>query len=127
MPPSSSVASALEPLITALFRGPSPLRIDMWDGSSLGPDTATTIRLHSPTALRRLLWAPGELGLARAYVSGDIQLEGSIFDLLAVRDRFVDEDGVAAEAGFTIRMLPRLWRAARQLGVLGPPPPPPAV
>jgi cyclopropane-fatty-acyl-phospholipid synthase len=124
---TSSVADALEPLISALFRGPSPLRIDMWDGSSLGPDTATTIRLHSPTALRRLLWAPGELGLARAYVSGDIQLEGSIFDLLAVRDRFVDDDGVAAEAGFTIRMLPRLWRAARQLGVLGPPPPPPAV
>ena len=33
--------------------------------------------------LRRLLWAPNELGVARAYVSGDIDIEG---DLLAGLD-----------------------------------------
>ncbi len=124
--PSATTAEVLEPLLERLFRGPVPLRMYFWDGSELGPDSATTIRLHSPTALRRLMWAPGELGLARAYVSGDIQLEGSIFELLALRDQFVDADGAVGEIGFNARLLPQLWRSARQLGVVGPPPPPPA-
>jgi cyclopropane-fatty-acyl-phospholipid synthase len=53
-----------------------------------------TVRIHfkSPDALRRLLWAPGELGLARAYVAGDIEVEGSIFDLLALRNSIADPD-----------------------------------
>ena len=36
--------------------------------------------LRSRRALRRLLWAPGELGLARAYVTGDLDVEGDLAD-----------------------------------------------
>ena len=36
--------------------------------------------IRSRRALRRLLWAPGELGLARAYVTGDIDVEGDLAD-----------------------------------------------
>ena len=78
------VAEILRPLLEQLLRGPSPLKIRMWDGSELGPDSRTTLIIHSPVALQRLMWAPGELGLARAYVAGDLQLDGNVFDLLEI-------------------------------------------
>ena len=34
--------------------------------------------VRSPRALQRILWRPGELGLARAYVSGDLDVEGDL-------------------------------------------------
>ncbi|MGZ4681781.1 MAG: SAM-dependent methyltransferase, partial [Acidimicrobiales bacterium] len=52
----------------------------------MGPDPApATIVLHSPDALRRIVTAPGELGLSRAYVSGDVDLEGDAFAVLELR------------------------------------------
>ena len=39
--------------------------------------------MHSVDALRRILWAPGELGVARAFVSGDLTVEGDLTGLLA--------------------------------------------
>ena len=47
--------------------------------------TARCSSSASRRALRRLLWAPGELGLARAYVTGDIDVEGDLADGLAPR------------------------------------------
>ena len=38
------------------------------------------------SALRRILWAPNELGLVRAYVSGDVDFDGDIFAVLDLRD-----------------------------------------
>jgi cyclopropane-fatty-acyl-phospholipid synthase len=65
-----------------------PVALDAYDGSRLGPDDATTrIHVRSPDALRRMVTAPGELGLARAYVAGDIELDGDVFDVLELRDR----------------------------------------
>jgi cyclopropane-fatty-acyl-phospholipid synthase len=55
-----------------------PVRVRAWDGSEAGPDGPPTAVLRSPLALRRALWAPGELGLARAYVSGDLDVEGDL-------------------------------------------------
>ncbi|HEX2267361.1 MAG TPA: class I SAM-dependent methyltransferase, partial [Actinomycetota bacterium] len=42
--------------------------------------------IRSPRAVRRLLTAPGELGLGRAYVAGDIDLEGDLDAILALGD-----------------------------------------
>jgi cyclopropane-fatty-acyl-phospholipid synthase len=126
-PAHRTVAAVLEPLVETIFHGTIPIRIEMWDGSTLGPDTETLIRLHSPMALRRLMWAPGELGLARAYVAGDLQLDGDVFDLLELRDQVVDDDGEAHNVGVTPAMIPGFWRAARALGVVGLPPSPPSV
>lgn len=38
---------------------------------------------HSRQALRRLAWSPGELGLAEAYISGDLDVEGDLMAGLA--------------------------------------------
>ena len=54
-----------------------PFRVELWDGSAL-PATnggGPTFRLRSPRALGHLLRAPGQLGLGRAYVSGDIDVD----------------------------------------------------
>ncbi len=76
------VAKTLRPLVSHLI-GDAPVRIDFWDGSSLGPDDGKgTLRVKSPNALRRILWAPNELGPGRAYVAGEIEAEGDILSLI---------------------------------------------
>jgi len=59
-----------------------PIRIRAWDCSEHGPPDAPTVVVHSRRALRHLVWQPGELGLARAYVSGDLDIEGDLTDAL---------------------------------------------
>jgi cyclopropane-fatty-acyl-phospholipid synthase len=74
-------------LLLPVFGPDLPVRIDCYDGSSLGPASATTrINVRSPEALSYLIHAPGELGFARAYVHGDIELEGDIFEALSLRE-----------------------------------------
>jgi cyclopropane-fatty-acyl-phospholipid synthase len=57
-----------------------PLRLRAWDGSEAGPGDGPVLVARSPRALQRILWRPGELGLARAYVSGDLDVEGDLTD-----------------------------------------------
>jgi cyclopropane-fatty-acyl-phospholipid synthase len=57
-----------------------PVRLRAWDGSEAGPQDAPVLVARSPRALRRILWRPGELGLARAYVSGDLDVDGDLTD-----------------------------------------------
>ena len=60
-----------------------PVRVIGYDGSKVGPDTAeTALRIISPRALARLATAPGSLGLARAYVTGELEVEGDLYALL---------------------------------------------
>ena len=54
-----------------------PLKFTAYDGSSRGPDDAALgLDLHTPRGTTYLATAPGDLGLARAYVSGDLELHG---------------------------------------------------
>src|SRR5688572_21289452 len=73
------IAELLQPVVTAMLRGTAPLRITFWDGSATGPDNAPgVLHVRSADALRRMVWAPGELGVARAYISGDLDVEGDV-------------------------------------------------
>ena len=56
-----------------------PLRLRAWDGTEAGPADAPVVVFRSRRALRRMLWSPGQLGLSRAYVAGDIEAPGDIF------------------------------------------------
>ena len=49
--------------------------------------------LRNRRALRRLLWRPDELGLARAYVTGDLDVEGDLDDGLRRVWAFARERG----------------------------------
>ena len=111
-----------------------PVRVRAWDKSEAGPHGTPTVVLRSPLALRRALWRPGELGLARAYVSGDLDIEGDLTEGLrlawgAIR---ASQSGRQVPGGRT-GWAPGRWAgavsaaalAASRLGILGPPPSPP--
>ena len=54
-----------------------PLKFTAYDGSSAGPDDAELgLELRSPRGTTYLATAPGDLGMARAYVSGDLETHG---------------------------------------------------
>jgi len=102
-----------------------PFGVRFWDGSTLGPrQTPVTLVIARRRALRRLLWAPDEIGLARAYVTGDLDVEG---DLSVALERILElirpDDIVGRRPG--VRTLTALAAAALRLGVVGPPPRPP--
>ena len=57
--------------------GPQPLKFTAYDGSTAGPDDAALgMDLLTPRGTTYLVTAPGELGMARAYISGDLELRG---------------------------------------------------
>ena len=71
---------ATRPLREALAQAlpERPFRLELWDGSGLPATNGAggpTFRLRSPRALGHVLRAPGQLGLGRAYVSGDIEVD----------------------------------------------------
>jgi cyclopropane-fatty-acyl-phospholipid synthase len=127
-----------------------PVRVRAWDGSETGPTGGPVAVLRSPLALRRALWAPGELGLARAYVSGDLDVDGDLTEGLrrAFRAARSAQSGRASggrgaggrpgaggrAAGARPGWGPGRWAdavsasavAASRLRVFGPPPAPPA-
>jgi len=64
------VAQALAAVI------PAQARIQAYDGSVSGPaDADLTFTVQSPLALSHLVSAPGELGMARAYISGELDVQ----------------------------------------------------
>jgi cyclopropane-fatty-acyl-phospholipid synthase len=121
-----SVAEVLEPLVHTTIGTSLPIRIDCWDGSSLGPaGAALHVRFTSRRGLRRLLWAPNELGFARAYVSGDVQIEGDLLGAMQLLDELADpERGPGVHIGRDTTAA--VAKAVLRLGALGLPPRPPA-
>ena len=64
-------------ILETLSEGNIPLRFTAYDGSAAGPeDAAIGLNLNSPRGTTYLVTAPGDLGMARAYVSGDLEPVG---------------------------------------------------
>ena len=109
-------------ILDAVTADDVPLRFTAFDGSATGPEDAPYgLDLKSPRGASYLATAPGDLGMARAYVAGDLDLTGvhpgDPYELLD------------AMGNLHFRMPPPKTAAAiaRSLGVelLKPPPPPP--
>ncbi|MFL6155414.1 MAG: SAM-dependent methyltransferase, partial [Marmoricola sp.] len=63
---------------SSLLIGEIPFRFTAYDGSSAGPEDSTFgLHLKNERGLSYLVTAPGDLGLARAYVMGDLELVGA--------------------------------------------------
>lgn len=119
----TGVADRLSRAVEAVLGGPSPLRLRAWDGSESGPPEAPVVVLRHRRALRRLVWSPDELGLGRAYVSGDLDVEGDLAQAVA---GFLATRTAAGRGSGTVRVSRAgLLLEAARLGALGPPPPPP--
>jgi cyclopropane-fatty-acyl-phospholipid synthase len=108
---------------TQLLEGPLPLRFTAYDGSASGPEDAPFgMTLKNERGLAYLMTAPGDLGLGRAYVSGDLEVTG-------VHPGDPYEGLKALQKGLKFRMptAAEALRLVRGLGIshLKPPPPPP--
>ncbi|MGH2747380.1 MAG: class I SAM-dependent methyltransferase [Actinomycetota bacterium] len=120
-----SVADLLGPVFGEVVGGALPVSVRFWDGSVLdAPGSSATILFRSPDALRRIAYSPGELGLGRAYVAGDLDIEGDIFAVLALRDR-LGATGEHIEFRLRPAQLLRTLGIAHKLGALGRPLPSP--
>ena len=64
-------------IVDEIFGLDAPFRLKAYDGSSSGDDNAVvTMHLKNVRGLRYLVTAPGELGVVRAYVQGDLDIVG---------------------------------------------------
>jgi cyclopropane-fatty-acyl-phospholipid synthase len=74
---------ALAEVFEAFVGHEAPVEFAAYDGShagALGSEVKVTVR--SPVAVAYLAQAPGALGLARAYVSGQLDVEGDMYEAL---------------------------------------------
>ena len=75
---------ALAEVFQAIAGPDAPVEFKAYDGSTAGsPDAPIKLTIRSPVAVSYLAQAPGALGLARAYVSGHLDVEGNMFTALS--------------------------------------------
>lgn len=108
--------------VAGLLRGVvagTRVAVTAYDGTRAGSASPeATVVIRSADALRRMLASPGQLGLARAFVAGDIDVVGDVYAVLHLQDRFKSE-------AFTAARLITLLRLLREAGGVGRPLPPP--
>lgn len=96
-----------------IFGPDAPLRVEAYDGSAGGgTDAKVTVKIENERGLRYLVTAPGELGLVRAYIQGDLTIPGidpgDPYDVLtSLQDNLAVQRPPATE----------LARAAKGLGI----------
>nr|WP_227463685.1 cyclopropane-fatty-acyl-phospholipid synthase family protein [Nocardioides lijunqiniae] len=106
-----------------------PVRLRAWDGSEAGPVDAPLVELRSPSAVRRLLRHPGELGAAQAYVTGELEVHevgGWDLDAALTHAFSVARDRGLSGGRPSIGALARAVRTVMGIGALGRPPAAPA-
>ncbi|MEU4350393.1 cyclopropane-fatty-acyl-phospholipid synthase family protein [Streptomyces sp. NPDC023838] len=122
----ADAATRLTALAGELLGEDLPVRIRAWDGSEAGPPGAPVVVLRHRRALRRLLWKPGELGLVRAWVAGELDIEGDLYLTLDLMAGLIWDRGAEPKDAVHPVRDPRLRAAARELLRLAGPLPPPA-
>jgi len=127
MQSTGGVADSFAPLAARFERrlpGGLPFAVRFWDGSELRPEngreSGDTVLVRDARALAYIVSAPNQVGLGRAWVAGDLDVDGDLERALRVGERFRDlrigvGDRVASAAAVARAGALRLRR---------PPPPP---
>ena len=113
VPAAATVATAARSVLSQVADGRLtrlPVTLRFWDGSELSSGGPVVV-LRDPTALAHLLRAPGQLGLARAWVDGSLDVEDDLEAVLRVRGAF---------AGIHLSATDRARVAAAAVRLLGP-------
>src|ERR1017187_9095559 len=103
------------------FVGPdAPLEFAAYDGSRAGAaGSPVKMTVRSPVAVAHLAQAPGALGLARAYVSGHLDIEGDMYEALA---RMTKAQNISMTVAEKLRLPQALGGPKLLLPRLPPPP-----
>jgi cyclopropane-fatty-acyl-phospholipid synthase len=97
-----------------------PVEFRAYDGSVAGTgDAPIRVTIKSPVAVAYLAQAPGTLGLARAYVSGHLDVEGDMYTALA---RMVAAQQIQMDFSERLRLLRELGGPKTLLPRVPPPP-----
>lgn len=121
-----NAAQRLKTLAEQLLGAPLPIRLRAWDGTETGPPDAPVLVIRNRRALRRLLWKPGELGLARAWVAGDIDVDGDLYHALDLMAGLIWERDEPPRSALEAARDPEVRSAFRALVKMAGPYPPPA-
>jgi len=98
----------------------APVEFEAFDGSRAGPpDSPVKITVKSKTAVSYLAQAPGALGLARAYVSGHLDVFG---DMYAALSRMASAQRLEVTLASKLRLLQSLGGPKVLLPRIPPPP-----
>ena len=113
----------LEEIFATLVDDDVPVSFRGYDGSATGPrDPIATVEVCSPEAVRFIATAPGQLGLARAYVSGAVEVQGDLYAALRALHEHRRRD---ISLGKLLRLLrgfdPRMLRRPPSPGEEAPP------
>jgi cyclopropane-fatty-acyl-phospholipid synthase len=102
-------------LISDVLGEDVPIRVVAYDGSKAGPDRSDVgLKILTPRALARLATAPGTLGLARAYVTGEIEVDGDVYDVLnAMADVTLNDLSRKEQVALARKLFP-VWLRHRQ-------------
>ena len=103
------------------FAGPdTPVEFTAYDGSHSGKEGSDVkVTVRSPVAVAYLAQAPGELGLARAYVSGHLDIDGDMYEALV---RMRRAQSISMGVGEKLRLLRALGGPKLLLHRIPPPP-----
>ncbi|WP_106402950.1 SAM-dependent methyltransferase [Actinocorallia populi] len=113
-------AARLEPLLTRMLGDPLPVQVRAWDGSRIGSSATPVFVIRDRRALRRLLWKPGEIGLVRAYVTGELDIEGDVCTALGALQQVLRQGDEAIRLSGDDKR--EIVRTAVMLGAVGPEP-----
>ncbi|MBK5232704.1 MAG: class I SAM-dependent methyltransferase [Thermoleophilia bacterium] len=123
---TGGVADRFVPLVSKLegrLSGPLPAAVRFWDGSEFGPGergpVEDTIVVRNKRGLTYVVMRPDQVGIARGWVSGDIELEGDLERVMMAGSKLY---------GFDFTPLEKLEAARLALAVGAvkiPPPKPP--
>ncbi|MFI7670167.1 class I SAM-dependent methyltransferase [Nocardia sp. NPDC049526] len=110
-----ATAQHLFDAVERMAGGPVAAQVRLWDGTTAGRPGPVAV-LERPEALRWLLYRPTDLGIARAYVNGDLDIDGSLIEFLREVLRAADRslDDIRA-----MRVRPTIGRIAAGLGTAG--------
>ncbi|MFN8377940.1 MAG: cyclopropane-fatty-acyl-phospholipid synthase family protein [Anaerolineae bacterium] len=110
-------------LVEHLFPSPRTFSLCFWDGSELAADRENYLRLtfHHPGTLRRILTPPIGLSVGEAYIYGDLDIDGDLFEAFTLMNALSDR---AYSIGDTVHLL-REWLAlphepSERMNVRGP-------
>ena len=99
----------------------TPVSFEFWDGSRIEGGSAGTMRLNTPDAVRRIIWSPDELGVSRAYVTGEIDAIGDTAEILRAL-----QPAQRLDTSAKLSVAAAATRVVRSLGGVGTKPPVPA-
>jgi cyclopropane-fatty-acyl-phospholipid synthase len=98
-----------------LIGATAPVAFSAYDGSTSGPaDAPVRVEIRSPQAISYLIGSPGELGLARAFVTGQLEIVGDLYTALRLLSTAVDEVDWRARLDVLRELGPRYLRPVRR-------------